>query len=67
MSEQCSDGTECVPADDLRELVDEWKELESELAGSEGDYNRGLAEGARSAALELHRLIERSVSPETDH
>lgn len=46
-------------ADDLRALVDEWREIAEDLKTEDDDYSAGMEEGARSAAQNLERLIER--------
>lgn len=50
----------------LKDLVERWDEVWAENHNSDHPYNRGMAEGARSAAEELLREIDRDENaPET--
>ena len=49
---------DAVDVERLRELVDEWGDVYRFHIESEADYDRGMAEGARSAAVELRRVID---------
>lgn len=59
-----------VPIDDLRDLVARWDDVRADLAEhdrNEGDgytagHYDGMAEGARSAAMELQRVIDRHAT-----
>jgi len=54
-------GDEVVPVDDLRDLIEKWTEVYNDNKEAEADYGRGMAEGARSAANGLKRLLEREA------
>lgn len=56
--------SDSVDVERLRELIDEWEVIYREGVKWESEWQRGMAEGARSAAVELERVIERAEDGE---
>ena len=55
-----SEKEPCAGGNDHRfhDLVERWDEVWAENHNSDDAYNRGMAEGARSAAEELLRVLD---------
>ena len=58
--------SETVPVADLKDLVDRWGDEYRFHIQSESDRERGMAEGARSAAVELERVIDRHTEADDE-